>query len=43
MDGSNATGAKDEYDFDLDFALRLFKRENMIEAQIKILGMMGLY
>jgi hypothetical protein len=28
---------------DLDFALRLFKRNNLVKAQISIYGMMGLY
>jgi len=29
--------------FDLDFALRIFKRKNQMKAQIIIYGMMGLY
>lgn len=29
--------------FDLDFALRMFKNNNLIKGQIKIYGMMGLY
>jgi vacuolar protein sorting-associated protein 18 len=27
----------------LDFALRLFKRKNIIKAQISIIGLMGYY
>ena len=29
--------------FDLDFALRIFKRKSLMKAQIIIYGMMGLY
>lgn len=29
--------------FDLDYALRIFKRKNLIEAQISVYSMMGLY
>ena len=29
--------------FDLDFALRMFKKNDLVKGQIKIYGMMGLY